>query len=87
MAYRVPFHVHTEGQTIVLTNISDEALPWVRVEAAANSLWSPIAPGSMNAKESTRIRAGNLVHSPNAALIITWLRDAHDGPYIWRAVL
>lgn len=86
-AYRVPFRLHIEGQTIVLTNTSNEPLPWVRVEIAANALWSPLAPGRMAAQESKRIRVGGLLHSPDAALMVTWLRDVHDGPYIWRAVL
>lgn len=86
-AYRVPFKLEESSGVLLLTNTSDEALPWVRVDCAPGGLCSSVAPGAMGPGESATVYAGKAKHSPTAALMVTWLRHGGDGPYIWRAVV
>lgn len=86
-AYRIPFLLDVEGESIVLRNATDEHLPWVSVQVLSNDLMAPVAPGHMLPHTQLRFPAGTLLWSPSATLQITWLRESGEGPYVWLAVL
>lgn len=86
-AYRIPFLIDIEGDSIVLRNYTAEHLPWVSVQVVSNDLMAPVAPGHMLPFTQLQFAAGTLLTSPAATLQVTWLRESGEGPYVWLAVL